>query len=124
MLRVSNLLKLFCLCFALRASAQSSSAPLVTVRADLMKAVRTDRLQEGDKLFLRTTERWQRPDCEVPINTTVSGTVASVTRLKSGPARVAVALRFEPLACAGSSEHTLLPLLVAMEARESPMIRH
>lgn len=108
-----------CLVTSLLGSSQTpSSPPLVTVRAELIKTLRSNTLKQDDQVFFRTTEIWQRPDCKVPVDTSIHGKVVSIDRSGVGPRRNTLALSFSRLPCHGSDQLNLVPVLVAMQHHE------
>lgn len=96
-------------------SAQAP-APLRTVRAQLLKTLRTGSAKVGDPLYLRTSEAWQTPGCTLPEGTTLAGHIVSLAVSGSGPRKVVLSLQFGELSCTGDVSGTLLPVLVALEA--------
>ena len=96
--------------------AVSAQQPYITARAKLLKAVRTGSLQQGDSFLLHTAATWEEGNCAIAVGTVITGVVANLNNASSGPKRVVLGLRFDPVSCAGDDEHQVIPLLVAVQA--------
>lgn len=96
----------------------AQAAPMVTVRAKLLKPVDSRTLRAGDAFYLQTDAAWQQSGCTLAAHTTIEGVVAALDAGTEHGKKTQLGLRFSPVACADREGLERLPVLVAMHAAD------
>ena len=98
--------------------AAAANAEDTVIQTSLLGRIESKRVAVGSSIFVKVVSDWKEGRCRLREGNTLEGRVVAVERRTPTSKREQMTVRFLPLTCTGDESREIIPILVAIRAKQ------
>ena len=107
-----------CVAASLLLLAAAANAEDTVIQTSLLGRIESKRIAVGSSIFVKVVSDWKEGRCRLREGDTIEGRVVAVEHRTPTSKREQMTVRFLPLTCAGDESREIIPILVAIRAKQ------